>query len=319
MGKTVLCMDQIRGPGELPDLNDYRYFVVVVDCGGFSAAARRLGLPKSRLSRRVAGLEARLGVRLLQRSTRRVAVTHVGQQVLAHCRALLFEAEAAEYAAASVKAEPSGRLRVSLPTNLLDISLSGVFEKFLLDHPKVTIDLIQTSRRVDLIEEGIDLALRVRATDDEDPRWATRRLMPNRPLLVASPGLAQAHGGLQTLAQLKTAPVLGAASPDGRVHLRLEGPTGETTELALVPRLSSEHFELRKRAAILGLGVTMLPETFALPDIRAGRLQKVLPDWSFRLSHVQAVYVSQRGLSPAMRALLERLGEVAAQTADLGG
>lgn len=296
--------------GELPDLNDYRYFAVVVDCGGFSAAARQLGLPKSRLSRRVAGLEARLGVRLLQRSTRRITVTHVGQQVLAHCQALLREAEAAECAAARVKAEPSGRVRVSLPMNLLDISLIGVFEQFLADHPKVTLDVIQTSRRVDLIEEGVDLALRVRATDDEDPQWATRRLMPTRPLLVASPALAEAHGGLRTWAQLETAPALGAAAPDGKVHLRLEGPGGEVKSLALVPRLSSDHFALRTRAALLGLGVTMLPEMFALPEIEAGRLVEVLPGWRFQLNHLQAVYVSQRGLSPAVRALLDALSEV---------
>jgi DNA-binding transcriptional LysR family regulator len=303
---------QINPNGELPDLNDYRYFAVVVDCGGFSAAARQLGLPKSRLSRRVAGLESRLGVRLLQRSTRRITVTHVGQQVLAHCQALLREAEAAECAAARVKAEPSGRVRVSLPMNLLDISLIGVFEKFMQDHPKVTLDVIQTSRRVDLIEEGVDLALRVRAADDEDPQWATRRLTPTRPLLVASPALAQAHGGLITFAQLEGAPVMGATAPDGKVHWRLEGPDDEVKEVALAPRLSSDHFALRTRAAVLGLGVTMLPEVFALPEIETGRLVQVLPGWRFQLNHLQAVYVSQRGLSPAVRALLDALAQVEA-------
>lgn len=295
--------------GELPDLNDYRYFAVVVECGGFSAAARQLGLPKSRLSRRVAGLESRLGVRLLQRSTRRITVTHVGQQVLAHCQALLREAEAAECAAARVKAEPSGRVRVSVPMNLLDISLTGVFERFLLEHPKVTLELIQTSRRVDLIEEGIDLALRVRTTDDEDPQWATRRLTPTRPLLVASPAFAEAHGGLRTLTQLEGAPALGAASADGKVHLRLEGPGGEIKDVVLASRLSTDHFALRTRAAVMGLGVGMLPEVFAEPEIEAGRLVEVLPGWRFQLNHLQAVYVSQRGLSPAVRALLDALAQ----------
>ena len=302
-------MGQINPNGELPDLNDYRYFAVVVDCGGFSAAARQLGLPKSRLSRRVAGMEARLGVRLLQRSTRRITVTHVGQQVLAHCQALLREAEAAECAAARVKAEPSGRVRVSVPMNLLDMILIGVFEQFLLDHPKVTLDLIQTSRRVDLIEEGIDLALRVRTTDDEDPQWATRRLTPTRPVLVASPAFTEAHGGLRTLAQLEGAVALGAASPDGKVHLRLEAPDGELKDIALTSRLSTDHFALRARAAVQGLGVTMLPELFALPEIKAGRLVEVMPGWRFQLNHLQAVYVSQRGLSPAVRALLDALAQ----------
>lgn len=309
MGVTVPSVSQISPGGELPDLNDYRYFAVVVDCGGFSAAARQLGLPKSRLSRRVAGLEARLGVRLLQRSTRRITVTHVGQQVLAHCQSMLREAEAAGCAAARVQAEPSGRVRVSVPMNLLDIGLAGVFEQFLAAHPKVTLELIQTSRRVDLIEEGIDLALRVRTTDDEDPQWATRRLTPTRPMLVASPALAEAHGGLRTLTQLEGAPALGAASPDGKVHLRLEGPGGELKEVALTARLSTDHFALRTRAAVLGLGVGMLPEVFAEPEIAAGRLVEVLPGWRFQLNHLQAVYVSQRGLSPAVRALLDALAQ----------
>ena len=289
------------------DLNDYRYFAVVVDSGGFSAAARALGLPKSRLSRRVAGLEARLGVRLLQRSTRRITVTQVGRQVLGHCQALLREAEAAECAAARVVAEPSGLVRISMPLNLLDLALHGVFEQFLLDHPKVMLDLVQTNRRVDLIEEGIDLALRVRPTDDEDPQWATRRLLPTRPRLVASPACAARHEGLATLEAVAAAPALGATDADGKVRWRLAGPQGRMHELAVPTRLATDHFGLRLRAAVAGLGVTMLPEYHALPEIAAGRLIEVLPDWRFPINHLQAVYPSQRGLSPAVRALLDAL------------
>lgn len=290
------------------DLNDYRYFAVVAESGGFSAASRRLGLPKSRLSRRVAGLEARLGVRLLQRSTRKLTLTEVGRQVLGHCQGMLREAEAAECTATQRRAEPSGLVRVSMPAPLLDgVDFAPVFERFLLDHPLVTLETVLTPRRVDLIDEGIDLALRVRATDDEDPQWATRRLMRALSRLVASPAFAQRHDGLASLAALKAAPALGVPGPDRKVHWRLVGPGGELRELAAPVRLACEHFGMRTRAAVAGLGVTMLPESFAAPEIAAGRLVAVLPPWQFPPSYVQAVYPSQRGLAPAVRALLDAL------------
>jgi len=303
----------------LGDLNDYRYFAVVVDSGGFSAAARTLGLPKSRLSRRVAGLEARLGVRLLQRSTRKLTLTDVGQQVLGHCRGLLREAEAAECAAAQRQAEPSGLVRVSMPPPALDTHFAEVFGRFLLDHPKVMLETVLTSRRVDLIEEGIDLAIRVRTTDDEDPQWATRRLRRASALLVASPSCVARHGGVTSLAALQQAPALGAPGPDRKVHWQLIGPGGERRDVALPARLASDHFGLRMQAAIAGLGVTRLPDTFAAPEIAAGRLLPVLPQWQFAPSYLQAVYPSQRGLSPAVRVLLDALAEaVGAGDAEVG-
>lgn len=306
-------------PIDLGDLNDYRYFAVVVDSGGFSAAARMLGLPKSRLSRRVAGLEARLGVRLLQRSTRKLTLTDVGQQVLGHCRGLLREAEAAECAAAQRQAEPSGLVRVSMPPPALDTHFAEVFARFLLDHPKVTLETVLTSRRIDLIEEGIDLAIRVRTTDDEDPQWATRRLRRAGALLVASPDCVARHEGLTSLASLQQAPALGAPGPDRKIHWQLIGPGGERRDVAAPARLACDHFGLRMQAALAGLGVTMLPDTFAAAEIATGRLLPVLPQWQFAPSYLQAVYPSQRGLSPAVRVLLDALVQaVGAGEAELG-
>lgn len=289
------------------DLNDYRYFAVVAHSGGFSAASRLLGLPKSRLSRRVSGLEARLGVRLLQRSTRRLALTEVGRQVLTHCEALLREAEIAACVATSRQAEPSGPLRVSTPASLLDDEIEGVFEAFLAAYPKVSLELVVTSRRVDLIEEGVDLALRVRTPDDEDPQWATRRLRPAQGVLVASPDFIAQHGGLTTLAQLREAPALGAVAADRKVHWRLRAPDGSLHDVAAPARLAVEHFGLRRSSAEAGLGVTMLPRYMAQPALDSGRLVPVLPGWAPPPSHLQAVYPTQRGISPALRALIDRL------------
>ncbi|MBM5572646.1 MULTISPECIES: LysR substrate-binding domain-containing protein [Deefgea] len=290
------------------DYNDYSYFAYVVEFGGFSAAARHIGIPKSRLSRRIAALEERLGVRLLQRSTRKLTLTDVGQKFLNHCQALQREAEAAECIVASVKAEPSGRVRLSVPPGLLD-HLTPVLQRFITEHPKVILETITTTRRVDLLEEGIDVALRVRATDDEDPQWATRRLRATRGMLVASPALVARLGGLSTPGALALAPALGTVAADQMIHWRLVNAAGEVREFVLPPRLVSEHFGLRRQAAIDGLGVTMLPMENARADIEAGLLVEVLPEWRFPLSHLQAVYASQRGLSPAVRALLDLLVE----------
>ncbi|QLG89100.1 LysR family transcriptional regulator [Chitinibacter bivalviorum] len=294
------------------DFNDYMYFAQVIEFGGFSAAARKLGIPKSRLSRRIAGLESRLGVRLLQRSTRRLTLTDVGQRFLAHCQALLREAEAAECVAASLKAEPSGRVRLSAPAAILD-GLQDVLYRYIVAHPKVVLETVATPRRVDLLEEGIDIALRVRATDDEDPQWATRRLRPTQACLVASPQLVNALGGLNTPGALTLAPALGVIAADQRIHWRLVNAAGEIRELALPPRLITESFMLRRQAAIDGIGVTMLPADFVAADLAAGTLVQVLPDWQFPSSHYQAVYASQRGLSPAVRALLDLLVESLAE------
>ncbi|MDN3575613.1 LysR substrate-binding domain-containing protein [Chitinimonas viridis] len=289
------------------DLNDYRYFAQVIEAGGFSAAARLLGIPKSRLSRRVAELEAGLGVRLIQRSTRKLTLTDAGQQVLVHSQALLREADAAARVAASLKQEPSGLVRISSPSVLVDSGLGRVFAAFLHAYPKVALETVLTSRRVDLIEEGVDVALRVRPSYDEDLQWPTLRLAQYGTCLVASPQLLAGYAPLRQPDDLLQLPALGAIEADRRIHWRMRGPGGVPTEIILPPRLASEHFGLRHRALIDGLGVSMMPEPLVRADLQAGRLVEVLPAWRFPVVSLQAVYASQRGLSPAVRALLDFL------------
>lgn len=303
------------GPAEPVDLNDYRYFAAVVDAGGFSAAERVLGVPKSRLSRRVAALERRLEVRLLQRSTRRITLTDTGQQVAEHARAMLREAEAADSVASLRRAEPSGTLRVSMPPQLVEAeTFSPVFNDFLAANPRVVLELVVTPRRVDLVAEGIDLAIRVRNPGDEDPQWAIRRLRVARAILVASPAFVAAHDGLSTLEALREVPALGTVNPDRRVHWALEAPDGRAVEVAAPARLVCADFRLRIAAAIAGLGVTMLPDDYAAAAIADGRLVQVLPEWDMPSGTLQVVYPTQRGLSVALRALLDAM--IAAFSAD---
>src|SRR2546427_460498 len=150
------------------DLNDLYYFAMVVDHGGFAAAERALGIPKSRLSRRISQLETDLGVRLLQRSTRRFAVTDVGTSVHRHAQTMLAEAQAAREVVDRLSAEPRGVVRASVPVSLAQMQLPKLLPKFLEQYPKVRLQLNISNRRVDIINEGYDVALRVRSRLDDD-------------------------------------------------------------------------------------------------------------------------------------------------------
>lgn len=292
----------------MQDLNDLYYFAKVVDAGGFAAAGRELGLPKSRLSRRVTELEARLNVRLLQRTTRKLALTDIGERYYRHCQAMLVEAEMADEVAAQLSAEPRGRVRLSCPVALAETALNAMLPGFLATYPLVRLDLLLTNRRVDLVNEGVDVALRVRAPGDEDPSLVTRRLRPAGAALVAAPQLLRGQR-LERPEDLLGLPVLGAVENDRKVHFHLLGPQGERREIAVEPRLAAEDFNLRKSVALAGLGITTLPLYHCLQELEQGRLVRVLPDWHEPPAFLQAVYPHRRGLLPAVRALLDYLAE----------
>lgn len=171
----------------MQDLNDMLYFAEVAERGGFAAAGRALGIPKSRLSRRVAELEAQLGVRLLQRTTRTLSLTEVGEAYLRHCQAMRESAQAAADAVAQVQSEPRGTVRVTCPVTLAQTVLARLMPVFLERHPQVRLEMQVTNRVVNVVEEGVDVALRVRATLDNSGSMIVKRLDEGRQLLVASP------------------------------------------------------------------------------------------------------------------------------------
>ncbi|NNJ15511.1 LysR family transcriptional regulator [Pseudomonas putida CSV86] len=290
----------------MQDLNDLFYFARVVEAGGFAAAGRQLGIPKSRLSRRIAELEERLGTRLLQRTTRQLKLTAVGERYLRHCQAMLLEAEMADEAVASMTSEPRGRLRVSSPVGLAHAFLPEVITRFLALYPQVQLEMVLVNRRVDLINEGIDVALRVRDVGDEDPALVTRRLNRAQMQLVASPDFARAHP-LGHPSELAGLPVLGAVEADRLVHLRLLDGNGKREELALEARLAIDDFVVRKAAALAGLGFTALPLLHCEQELARGELVNLLPDWSMPSGFLQAVYPHRRGVLPAVRAWIDHL------------
>lgn len=292
-----------------PDLNDLHYFVQVVDHGGFAAAGRALGLPKSRLSRRIGGLEERLGTRLLQRSTRRFSVTAVGQAYYGHCKEMLAHAEAAEALIETHHAEPCGVVRVSCPVALLDARVAAMLAGFMAKHPRVAIELDATNRRVDLIEERIDLAIRVRPPPLEDSELALRVLARREQWLVGSPLLLERHARPSHPGDLAGLPSLALGLPQYRHRWQLVGPDGSELAVAHRPRLVTRSMNTLRIAAVRGIGIAQLPVMMMREELDRGELVRVLPDWAPPAEIVHVVLPSRRGLAPAVRRLVDYLAD----------
>lgn len=285
------------------DLNDLAYFAEVVAHGGFAAAARALHEPKSKLSRRIAGLEERLGLRLIERSSRRFRVTETGEAFYQRCRAMLAEAQQAEALVRHAQSEPHGRIRFSCPTGMVG-PVSSLLTTFLDRYAKVRVQLVATDRPVDLIEERIDLALRVRADLASDAELTVRSLGRSTRVLVTSPQLASEIG---TVEQLATLPILSTNDEHDTVDWNLETEDGRRHTIRSEPRLGSAAMEPVQRAAIAGLGVALLPDRVCRADLEAGRLVRVLPEWRGQIGIVHLVFTTRRGLAPAVRALIDHV------------
>jgi len=285
------------------DLNDYAYFAQVVAHGGFAAAGRALREPKSKLSRRIAALEERLGLRLIERSSRRFRVTDTGQAFYERCRAMLAEAEQAEALVMEAQSEPHGRIRFSCPTGMLD-PIGGLISKFLIRYPRVRLQLVATDRAVDLIEERIDLALRVRADLSSDAALTMRSLGASTRILVASPQLANQIGAIE---HLPTLPTLATHDAADDLEWHLESEDGRTHAVRVEPRMGCADMATVRNAAINGLGVAILPDHVCQAALLTGQLVRVLPMWRGQQGIVHLVFTTRRGLPPAVRALIDHL------------
>ncbi|MDE1146869.1 MAG: LysR substrate-binding domain-containing protein [Azospirillaceae bacterium] len=289
------------------DLNDLYYYAQVVDHGGFAAAERALGVPKSTLSRRVALLEDQLGVRLLQRSTRRFAVTDVGRTYHAHCLAMIAEAEAAQEAVDRTRAEPQGTVRVSCPTALVPTRVGAVVTRYMAQHPRVNIRLEASNRRVDIIEEGYDLAIRVRMPPLDDSDLIVRVLESHGSALVATADFLDRHGRPATPEDLAALPSADMPRTGGDYVWRLYGPDGIQHSMTHQPRLISEDMGLLRDAVLAGVAIAQLPH-FIIDDYLAkGLLETLLPEWTLPAGVVHAVFPSRRGLVPAVRGFIDAL------------
>ncbi|AUX93239.1 LysR substrate-binding domain-containing protein [Mixta gaviniae] len=286
------------------DFNDYYWFAQIISHGGFAAASRALGVPKSRLSRRISALEDRLGMRLIERTSRRFRVTEVGQAFYERCRILLLDAELAEAIVAEAKAEPHGRVRFSCPTGLVEV-IQPSLPAFLTRYPQVKLQIIALDRPVDLISERIDIALRVRTELTSDADLIMRTLGISHRILVASPQLAaRLKDDINTLGQW---PTLGTSDEPGEIIWQLETPQGQRLSIGHEPRMSCGDFLAVRAAAASGLGIALLPDHSCAAQLSRGELVQVFRPWRAQAGTVHLVFTTRRGLPPAVRAFIDHL------------
>jgi DNA-binding transcriptional LysR family regulator len=291
----------------MQDLNDMLLFAKVVEHGGYTAASHALGIPVSRISRRLSALEAELGVRLLNRTTRKISVTDVGQTYYQHCAALVAEASAARDAVERTTAQPQGLVRMSCPVGLLQSGVDAIVADYQLRYPRVRVMIEATARRVDVVEEGFDLALRVRQPPYEDSDLVVRPLATASQVLAATPGFVAEHGPIETPADIAGVPTVSMVQRGERYTWRLIDPDGKAVSVPHVPRLAVDELSTLHVALLRGVGLACIPRQMVRADLEAGRLVQLLPGYTVPEGTVQAVFASRRGLVPAVRELVDML------------
>jgi len=290
-------------------LDEFYYFAKVVEHGGYARAARALRIPKSRLSRHVTALEGRLNVRLVNRSTRRFVVTEVGQEVFRHASAMLAEADAALEAVEFARAEPRGIVKASAPVALVQSQISIVLPDFLVRYPSVRVQLHVTNRRVDVLNEGFDVSLRVRTRPTGEDGLVMRSLKETRELLVATPAYLERVGRPEKPEEIAARDTLSFAPETDPQTWELIDTQGESARVEHRPRLVCHDFIMLKAAVLNGLGIALLPEGVVRAELADGRLERVLPAWNLPQGICHIVFPTRRGLLPAVRALIDFLAE----------
>lgn len=289
------------------DLNDLAIFAQVVQSGSLTAAADALCMPKSNVSRRLARLEAELGVRLLERTTRKLHLTEVGALYYEHCRRILEEAEHAELSVQQRLAAPRGLLRLSASHSVGQGLLAPILGEFLARYPEVQVQTVLTNRRVDLIEEGFDVVLRIGPLEESN---LVARFLGNSALqCYAGTDYLARHGRPQSPQDLKQHHCLIMSDMPQADRWTLVGPTGERETVVVPTRAAVNDFSTLCRMAAANAGIVLMPNYLCEPELRSGRLEPVLAEWTLAPTPMHAVYPSHRGATPKLRALLDFLVE----------
>lgn len=294
-----------------PDLHDLRCFLRVVQEGGFSAAAKALGLPKATVSRRVAQLERQLGAQLLVRTTRSVRTTELGSEYARRAAQALLALDEAQAAIAETEAGLRGRLRVTASVEYGVTALTPVIAEYCRRHPAMEVELDLTGRRADLVFEGWDLAVRVGPLPDSTLQ--ARLIDSLHHALYASPVFLAAAGRLDYVHELERLPALSFTGVSAEPYWTLTDGA-QTLRLAIRPRLAvNSHWSLRA-AAEAGLGVALMSTAIAAEAEARGALTRLFPSWRSPEIPVHAVYPSQRHLAPKLRTFVDLLIEMRAAT-----
>jgi DNA-binding transcriptional LysR family regulator len=288
------------------EANDLLLFAGVVDAGSFSRAAERLGLPKSTVSRRLALLEAQLGERLLLRTTRKLSVTEFGRAVLEHARHVSEDVAAAASLAQNRQLEPSGRLRVTMPSDLANLMVAPVLSELLRKFPKITLELDLSARFVDLIGENFDLAIRVGDLRD-DASLAARRVAVFSASLYAAPSYLSRRGMPAEPEALLEHDTLIVLSRGGERMPWVLNRGDQRWQGMPSARAAANEPELLMRLALDGIGIAIIGDPFALPYLQRGELIEVLPDWQPPRVSAWAVFPGRRLMPAHTRVLLDAL------------
>jgi len=291
----------------LEHLTAMAVFARVVEAGSFSKAAQELGLSKSAVSKQVGRLEDRLGVRLLNRTTRRLSLTEAGTAFYAGCRQLVADAEAAEDAVSHLATAPRGTLRVNAPMSFGLAHVAPAMPEFLRRYPELSVDLQLNDRTVNLVEEGYDMAVRVGRLPDSS--LIAKRLAPMRRALVAAPDYLDRRGRPGHPGDLVEHDCLIYSYLASGREWRFHGPEGEA-RVPLKGRLEANNGDALCAAARGGAGLALLPTFICGDDLRAGRLECVLPEWTDDGgAAIHAVFPASRNLSPKVRVFVDFLAE----------
>lgn len=296
-----------NGDNPLPrtamDLNEVLIFARVAEVGSFAQAARELRMPKSTVSRKVSDLEARLGVRLLQRTTRKLSLTDAGRLYFDHAARIVAELEQAEVSVTRMQEVPRGLLRVTAPLGFK--FLACMVTDFLRLHPEVEVTMSCTDRVVDLVEEGFDLAIRAGALTDSS--LVARLLGHERWLVIASADYLEKHGAPAMPSELDShSCIVFFGGGMERTTWTLERD-GTSAQVNVPSRLVVNDIDMVKEAAVAGLGIAMLPTSRCIDDLRTKRLHRVLPEWQAPTTPIHVVYPSTRHLSPKVRVFIDHL------------
>jgi DNA-binding transcriptional LysR family regulator len=288
----------------MTDLNELLIFTKVVQSGSFTAAALALGMPKSSVSRKVSDLEERIGARLLQRTTRKLGLTDAGRIYFERSARIVAEVEEAEGAVHQLQSSPRGLLKITSPLSFA--MLGPIVGNFLRRYPEVQVELMSTDRRVDLVNEGFDLAIRAGKLDDST--LIARTLGSIRRVLIAAPAYLKKAGTPREPEELsKHACLAFSAAPAPSVWVLQREGEGQAREVRVTPRLAVNDFELMREVALTGVGVGLMPEFLCAAELKAGTLKRLLPGWCSSEAALHAVYPSTRHLSPKVVAFIELL------------
>jgi DNA-binding transcriptional LysR family regulator len=283
---------------------EMRVFTAVVDAGSFVAAGNALGMSKAAVSREVSGLEQRLGVRLMHRTTRKLSITPEGEVFLARCRDILASIEASEAEISTRSVTASGLLKLSVPVSFGIRHLAPLWSEFLDRHPQVTLDVQLADRVIDLVDEGFDLAVRIARLQDSS--LVSRRLASTRLVLCAAPSYLQRRGAPQHPSELTQHDVVGYSLMAMGDQWQFTGPQGPVS-VKVRPRMWSNNGDTCIAAAIQGAGIQLQPTFLIEPHLANGQLVEILAQYRSVELGLYAVYPSRKFVLPKVRALVEFL------------